>query len=71
MNILDNVVEKYLIVLACPFCGKEHSVKVPAEGYIKWLNGELVQKAFPELSATEREQLISQICPDCQESIFG
>jgi len=33
--------------------------------------GELAQNAFPYLSATEREQLISHICPKCQDSIFG
>jgi hypothetical protein len=30
----------------------------------------LAQDAFPYLSATEREQLISHICPDCQHDIF-
>jgi len=59
------------IEIICPFCGATHFVEVTERDYNNWWNGELAQKAFPYLSATEREQLISQICPKCQESIFG
>lgn len=55
------------IGIVCPFCGKEHFVTVN----MPWENGELIQKAMPSLSATEREQLISHICPKCQVSVFG
>lgn len=55
----------------CPFCGKTHDVEVPFDGYLAWQSGELIQNAMPKLSATEREQLISGICPKCQDSIFG
>ena len=55
----------------CVFCGKTHTVEVKEKDYRKYLNGELVQKAFPYLNATQREQIISGICPKCQESIFG
>lgn len=59
------------VLLICPFCGKEHSVMVDMEGYLAWQEGDLVQNAMPHLSATEREQLISHLCPECQEKIFG
>ena len=59
------------VLLICPFCGAEHSVMVEMEDYFAWQDGELAQKAFPYLSATEREQLISHICPECQDKIFG
>ena len=62
---------KTLIEMKCPFCGREHSVTVNADAYNDWLNGDLIQRAMPELSATEREQLISQTCPTCQDKIFG
>lgn len=55
----------------CPMCGKSHSVEVNLTAYEKWQNGELIQKAMPELSPIEREQLISGFCPDCQKVIFG
>lgn len=55
----------------CPFCGKKHTVKCNGEDVVAYNNGELAQNAFPYLSTTEREQIISHICPACQESIFG
>ena len=57
--------------MRCVFCGNVHYVDVNEDGYKAWVEGALIQNALPELSATEREQLISHICPDCQDSIFG
>lgn len=57
---------------ACPFCGSRHYVFVDEDHFSLWKNGiELIQNAMPELSPTEREQLISGICPECQKKIFG
>ena len=58
------------ISIQCPFCGKGHEVEVNEIDYLNWEDGTLAQDAFPYLSATEREQLISHLCPDCQGSIF-
>ena len=43
--------------MTCPFCA--------------YIDGALAQEAFPDLSPTQREQIISQMCPDCQRSVFG
>lgn len=59
------------IMMVCPFCGKEHSVVVPFEAYLDYMDGELASIAFPTLTPTEREQIISNICPRCQTSVFG
>lgn len=59
------------LVITCPFCGCDHTVLVSEADYWDWQNGALVQNAFPYLSATEREQLISALCPSCQTKIFG
>lgn len=58
------------ISIQCPFCGKEYTVEVELKDYWAWQMGELAQDAFPYLSATERESLISQLCPECQEKMF-
>lgn len=63
--------KKYEIHSVCPFCGTPHSVVVPSKGYHAWQDGELIQRAMPQLSPTEREQLISGMCPKCQKKIFG
>ena len=58
------------IVTVCPICGCANFVSVNEIDYLDWQDGELVQDAFPYLSADEREMLISGICPDCWENMF-
>ena len=56
----------------CPFCGKINEVEMNETAFIEWqYNGKNIQDAAPEMSATEREMLISGICPECQKEIFG
>ena len=57
--------------IVCPFCGEIHYVEVFEDELNAYNNGALAQVAFSNLSATEREQIISGICPKCQDSIFG
>ena len=63
--------DEVIVDIVCPFCGNTHSVRVSERQYYAWEGGELIQKAMSSLSATEREQLISHICPRCQANIFG
>ena len=64
--------ERNMIVsLYCPFCGADHEVEVNFEEYLAWESGECIQYAMPNHSATEREQLISHMCPACQAKCFG
>jgi hypothetical protein len=46
-------------------------VDVNETAYDNWQGGELIQNAMPDLTPTEREQLISHLCPACQVKIFG
>ena len=59
------------VEITCPFCGVNHAVEVNLAQYETWRNGEVIQKAMPDLTPTEREQLISHVCPECQDDIFG
>ena len=59
------------IPIICPFCGEDHAVEVNLAQYDAWRNGELIQNAMPYLTFTEREQLISGLCPKCQAKMFG
>lgn len=63
--------EVYNLEMMCVFCRKTHTVKVKASQFEAWQNGELIQNAMPDLSPTEREQLISRICPKCQMEVFS
>ena len=60
------------IECTCPFCGQTYIVTVEKMDYIFWERSDMpAQKAFPYLSADERELLISGICPECWEKTFG
>ena len=63
--------DSVIISMVCPVCGNEHTVEVSEYAYYQWEDGTLIQDVMPTLSATEREQLISHLCPSCQKDIFG
>ena len=54
----------------CPVCERTNYVEVNAEKYNDYIRGELVQKCFPELSADDRELLITGICKECWDNMF-
>lgn len=59
------------VEITCPFCDANHTVEVNLAQFEAWQNGELIQNAMPDLTPTEREQLISGLCPKCQAEMFG
>ena len=58
------------VEITCPFCNEDHAVEVDLARFVAWQNGELIQNAMPDLTFTEREQLISGLCPNCQAKIW-
>lgn len=54
-------VHEYVYTGPCVVSGKEITVTLPAEGLYKYRQGAFIQDAFPELSADEREFLMSGI----------
>lgn len=55
----------------CPLCGREQTIMVRQYAYMKWVHKELsLQEAMPELTADEREALLSGICPPCWDKRF-
>lgn len=60
----------FTLEIKCPFCETLHYVNVQGGDFENYCEGGLAQKCFPYLSSTEREQIISHICPDCQSKIF-
>lgn len=63
--------KEYFILTVCPMCGQDHEIGVNEMDFWDWQDGELAQNAFPYLTPNEREMLISGICPDCWDRIFG
>ncbi len=60
-----------LITTTCPFCGQLQLIRVHSKDFHDWENGSPVQEAFPYLSKDDREALISGICPNCWDEMFG
>lgn len=59
------------IDVCCKWCEKSHELEVRKSGLNRWKNGELIQDVLPELSADERELLISGTCGKCWDAMFG
>ena len=65
------------ITNTCLECKGTHTVTVDAEAYRKWQTpreegGLLIQEAFPEMTAVQREQLLFPfLCPTCQAEQYG
>jgi len=66
---MSEIVEFYC--RPCPFCGNRAMVEVDLDGLLSWLNGELVQRALPDLNAVQRELLISGVHEHCWEANMG
>lgn len=61
------------IITKCPYCGKEHPVYLTKEQsfrYRKYLDGKgHMQDLLPDLTAENRELLITGICPKCWKKL--
>lgn len=64
--------EEKMVILQtrCVMCCNYTYVNVKKSAYDRWMNGELAQVCFADLKPSDREILISQICPACQKDIF-
>lgn len=55
----------------CYHCKNTVELQVLKTDFIAYQNGAFVQDAFPYLSDGDRELLISGICSDCFDMMFG
>jgi hypothetical protein len=54
----------------CPACHQTTQLEVDGVGYQLWQRGEFIQNALPELSASDRERLMTGYCPQCWKNDF-
>jgi hypothetical protein len=60
------------VPVTCWKCKEHFVVTCDKDGYDSWKNSEqLIQNALPDLSAGERELLISGTCDNCWHEMFG
>lgn len=55
----------------CAVCGKRSEFLLDAERVQRWMKGGLIQEVFPELSATDRERMISGTHGPCWDELWG
>lgn len=60
-----------VITPQCFYCKATGTIKVSSEGYLKRLSGAAIQDAYPDLTAGEREQMMTGTHPDCWNEAFG
>jgi hypothetical protein len=58
------------VIRSCPRCKGISEIRVVEDHLKRWQQGELIQKAIPEMPVIERETLISGYCRACQHAIF-
>jgi hypothetical protein len=63
--------ETTTITTTCPFCGKRHAFELDAEAVALWRAGVHIQHVFPEMSADDRETLVSGACGPCFDLVFA
>jgi hypothetical protein len=54
----------------CPLCQKTSDFTLDAEKVEQWRAGGFIQDLFPELTANQREQIISGTHPKCWDILF-
>lgn len=62
-----------LITRKSPFTGKTNTldINVNEEQLTRWKNGELIQNAMPNLTADEREFIITGLTAEDWDNMFG
>ena len=63
---------KITLKKVCTHCGKEYVIQISSDQLRKYNDGELVQRAFPELTPGERELFFKTgVCDDCWDKMFS
>ncbi len=63
MNVDTRIVE--FKCKPCPFCGKQSILELRADKIRDWQDWQHIQDAFPELTADQRELMLSGTDSDC------
>jgi len=64
------LVLKDAVSVGCAYCLEVYTFECSTSGVVAWQAGELIQNALPELSADQRELMISGTCGKCWDKMF-
>jgi hypothetical protein len=54
----------------CSVCGTSEQLELDEERLIRWHYGEHIQDVFPELTASERELIVTGLHESCWDLLF-
>jgi hypothetical protein len=57
--------DEYVVLRTCMFCKEDSEVTVPAQGLYDWEHTKKIQDAFPNLTADQREQVMTGTHAKC------
>lgn len=60
-----------IVTRPCVVCGTRHTFILNRIDYEAWQTSTHIQNAFPDMSADEREILISGTCPECWDILWA
>jgi hypothetical protein len=63
----DKPPKQVKVVSKCRVCKKLDEFELPAEGLKRRRKGVPLAEAFPSLAAERIQQLVTMVCPGCQE----
>lgn len=55
----------------CVGCGKRSHIEVDLDSYVSWRTGTYIQEAFPNLTAGERELLMTGTHDACWDALWA
>lgn len=58
------------MIISCKYCHNDFDVPVTPEQIRRWRNGGLIQRIMPNLSADQRELLMTRTCGTCFDKMF-
>ena len=54
----------------CVVCGVQSAFELPGTQVDRWKGGQFIQDAMPQLTADEREVIVSGTHPDCWDELW-
>lgn len=60
-----------IVTKPCRICGETSMLSVWKQDYERYLNGALIQDAFPDLKASVRETIKTGYHPECWDNYLG
>lgn len=69
-QIVGNADGKVTLGVRCHVCKQQHVVITTEPGYQRWIDGDYIQRAMPEVKPADRELLISGTCGECWDRMF-